>query len=298
MKELDGLLLFAVVCKHMSFVNASRELNVPNTTLSRKIKALETHVGGKLLERTTRSLRLTDLGQKVYIKATKILETIDELKKEVDDASNIPAGELKISCPRAIAQTLLLPLFTDFKRAFSKITLRINTSPRYLNFIDHKLDFAFRFGHIPDSNLISMALTEISYILVSSPNYATNINVSHPSQLSQFDKIIYLNEDKVQEWELSHNKEILKLNMDGQIYSDDFNLTLSLVLMGRGIAYLPCTFVRKHLISGELIQILPDWKSTKLPLRLLYSEKSNLSKKSKSFIDFVREQKSKLNNYL
>lgn len=93
MKELDGLLLYAVVCKHMSFVNASRELNIPNTTLSRKIKALETHVGGKLLERTTRSLRLTDLGQKVYTKATKILETIDELKKEVDDASNIPAGE-------------------------------------------------------------------------------------------------------------------------------------------------------------------------------------------------------------
>lgn len=182
MKEISALPIFATVVECKSFAEAARKLNLPTTTVSRKVQSLEQEIGGKLLNRSTRSLSLTELGEQVLPKARLIADTVYELSNEAQTMMSSPMGKLTISAPRALSQDLLAPLLAEFLDRYPNIKLDLRASNRFQNLAEDNIDFAFRLGPLVDSSLIAMKLSKVTYVLAAQ-KVAVKEELEHPSQL-------------------------------------------------------------------------------------------------------------------
>ena len=159
MKDISALPLFAKVVELNSFAEAARQLSVPTTTVSRKIQQLEQELGAKLINRSTRSLSLTELGQQVLPKAQLIADTVSELCSEAEQIANQPVGTLTITAPRALSQDLLAPMLAEFHNKYPSININLSSSNRFQDLTKQNIDFAFRLGPLHDSSLMALTLS-------------------------------------------------------------------------------------------------------------------------------------------
>ncbi|GAM64038.1 transcriptional regulator [Vibrio ishigakensis] len=143
---------------------------------------MEQEIGGKLLNRSTRSLSLTELGEQVLPKARLIADTVYELSNEAQTMMSSPMGKLTISAPRALSQDLLAPLLAEFLNRYPNIKLDLRASNRFQNLAEDNIDFAFRLGPLVDSSLIAMKLSKVTYVLAAHKD-AVSDELDHPSQL-------------------------------------------------------------------------------------------------------------------
>lgn len=292
MKEIEGLLLFAKVVELKSFAEASRQLNQPSTSVSRKIQQLENELGGKLLNRTTRSLSLTELGERVLPKAQLLESTIEELKSEADDFSSQPIGTLYISAPRAFCQDMLAPLLAKFRQQYPSIKIELEASNRFQDMAKSRLDFVFRVGMLADSSLIALPLSTVNYALVASQNLLAQFKtISHPKELERLPTIRNQVDGFILPWHFSCQKESYSLQSAPDLLSDDLIVSLTYALEGVGVAYLPVSLAQRYIDNERLVTLLPKWQKQAPTAYLLYQDKKNLPQKSKVFIEFIRAHK-------
>lgn len=288
-KYFNGLTLFAKIVELKSFTEASRQLHLPMTTLSRKISQLEHDLGGKLINRNARHFSLTELGERVLPKALLILETLDELQHEAEEVSTQPIGTLRITAPRAFGCDILAKLLSDFRLQYPSIRIELSTTNRIQDLTKGNIDFAFRVGDLVDSSLIAMPLTRVDYELVASPDWLTkNGSISHPMELAAFTTIRNHVDGFVLPWQFHKGSEIYQHQSEPVILSDDLSTSVVFALSGAGIAYLPFAMVKPFLKSGSLVAILNDWSKQKFTMNMLYPNRSYLPQKSRLFISFIK----------
>ncbi|MUK61746.1 LysR family transcriptional regulator [Aliivibrio fischeri] len=295
----EDWLLFAKVAQYQSFSGAARRLSIPTTTVSRRIQQLESQLGERLFIRNTRSVTLTEFGQRLLPK-TKLLEmALEELQSTIESHSQEISGKLKLSTSDTLSQFLLPSLISSFSSQHPLINFDISSSNRNEQLLNENIDFSFRIGQLEDSNLIAYKLCEIEYVLVAAPSFIEKSTIGiTPKTLIQHPCIIINIDGKEVPWFVSSDDHVLELNTYKKYRVDNLFIAKSLAESGNGITLLPKFVAKEAIKTNTLVTVLDSVNIQKNPLSLIYFDKHFLSEKSKCFLKYIKEQRSHIESVI
>ncbi|WP_081249382.1 LysR family transcriptional regulator [Aliivibrio fischeri] len=295
----EDWLLFAKVAQYQSFSEAARRLSIPTTTVSRRIQQLESQLGERLFIRNTRSVTLTEFGQRLLPK-TKLLEiALEEVQSTIESHSQEISGKLKLSTSDTLSQFLLPSLISSFSSQHPLINFDISSSNRNEQLLNENIDFSFRIGQLEDSNLIAYKLCEIEYVLVAAPSFIEKSTIGiTPETLIQHPCIIINIDGKEVPWFVSSDDHVLELNTYKKYRVDNLFIAKSLAESGNGITLLPKFVAKEAIKTNTLVTVLDSVNIQKNPLSLIYFDKHFLSEKSKCFLKYIKEQRSHIESVI
>lgn len=265
---LNALLIFAKVAEAQSFSEAARRMNSPVSTVSRKVAELEAELGVRLLERSTRQLRLTDIGREVLGRARQTAEISEAVQATVSNQMTEVQGTLRLSAPPSIADTLLAPLIMAFNASYPHVRTRILVTDRLADPIAEDLDLTFRVGHLKDSSLVMRRILRYRHRLLSSPAYLDK--AGRPKSLSDLAEhrlVAFGGEEK--SWTLTKGKSTETIRFQPHLAINDYHGLAKALSLGAGIGELPpiaCTTPLRH---AGLVEVLPEWRFAEVDLSLI-----------------------------
>ncbi|VAW73507.1 Transcriptional regulator, LysR family [hydrothermal vent metagenome] len=296
--DLNATALFVKVVEYKSFSEASRRLGVPISTVSRKVSDLEKTLGVRLLERSTRQLRLTELGQDYYAYCRRGIEEIETGTLMLSERQAEISGTLRLSIPPGLADRLIVPLASAFQEAYPAVTIRILITERMVDFIQDAVDLALRVGDLKDSSLVARPLIHYRHVLVSSPGYLDAFGLpAHPRDLSAHRMITFNGWFDNASLKLIKGRKAHRVKVEGVLALNDYAGILSAVESGQGIAEIPSIICGEALHDGRLVEVMPDWRFAPTMLSAVYPGNRNLSRIVRLFKDFCIEQIRALSPY-
>lgn len=287
--DLNEMAIFVHVVESGSFTGAAKALSLPKSTVSRKITQLEERLGVRLIQRTTRSLSLTDTGSAYHAQCARILSDIEEANIAVTEMQSTPSGTLRITAPVLFGSAVLSNLIAEYMELHPQVNIDLVLSDQMLDLVQDGLDVAFRVGHLEDSSLIGRYLGDVKAIMCASPDYiARKGKPSHPSQLSEHQIIAITGREQ---WPMKGpDSQEININIKPRLKVNDLSNLYNLALSGAGIAALPILIAATSIKNKELIPVLCEWPFEAHPIHALYASNRHLSAKVRSFVDFVIEK--------
>ncbi|WP_096084989.1 LysR family transcriptional regulator [Agaribacterium haliotis] len=281
MDKLSCMRSFCEVMKAGSFSQAARQLGISKVMVSRNVSALESELGLRLLQRTTRKMSPTDEGRAYYERCQALLDEFDELDASIKDRAGQARGRLRLSVPsESFFNRQLLPFFSDFARQHSELELDIALSDRYIDIVEEGFDAAIRIGQLQNSSLIARRLADMQQLLCASPDYcAAQPPINQPEDLQQHELIIDSNYRGGQHYVFKRGQHSVSVKASGRLRINSADAVSSFLLQGIGIAVCPSFMVSDELKSGQLQQLLPEWSLGSGGIYLLYSHRKHLSAK-------------------
>lgn len=289
MELLNDMALFVEVVKAKGFRHAAEAVGIPNSTVSRRISALEKAIGLRLLHRTTRKIELTEAGQIYFERCKRIVDEAKLAHEQLGELLAQPSGVLRASLPVDFANIYLAPLIAEFARRYPGISFDFDLTPRLVDLVSEPFDVAIRMGNPPNSNLIARQLANLACHLYASPRYLEQFGEpAHPSELVQHECIVFKSL-KATVWLLHKTDESLEIGVGGRYQINSVGLIRRLATLDQGIAILPAEIVAEDVAQGRLQRILPDWSGPSIPVFAM-TETRLLPAKTQRFIEFLREQ--------
>ncbi len=293
MQDLNDLYYFAMVVEHGGFAAAERALGIPKSRLSRRISQLETDLGVRLLQRSTRRFAVTDVGMSVYRHAQTMLTEAQAAREVVDRLSAEPRGVVRVSVPVAIAQQQLPKLLPKFLEQYPKVRLQLHIGNRRVDLINEGFDVALRVRARldDDGSLVMRSFGQIQELLVASPRYLDRAGRPRdPSDLASH-VTLSINEDEAhQRWELHGPQgEVRRVDLQPRLAGFDFPLLQAMVRDGFGITMLPETVCAEAVRRGELEVVLPEWSLPQGICHAVFASRRGLLPAVRVFIDFLAE---------
>nr|WP_242522974.1 LysR substrate-binding domain-containing protein [Thiocystis minor] len=287
------MVYFASVVEHHGFSAAARATGVEKTRLSRRVAALEQRLGVRLLQRSTRSLALTEAGQRFYDHCVAAVEGARVAYESIAELRREPVGTVRMSCAPVMAQSYLAPILPGFLAQHPKVNLILDATDREVNLIEERVDLVLRSRpEIEDSSgLVARPLVSAQRLLVASPAYLGTIDPpSGPRALSGCETLgrpLDLFEGQVR-WELNGpGAETVVVQIAPRLVANDLRLLLEAAIHGIGIALLPEPIVAAAIRTGLLAQVLPDWTATTHRIYLLYPSPRGMLPSVRSLIDYL-----------
>ncbi len=294
MQPLEGFYYFTQVVDKGGFAKAARALGIPKSRLSRHVAALETQLGVRLVNRSTRRFVVTDVGHEVHQHATAMLAEADAALDVVEFARAKPCGTLRASCPVALAQSSLAPLLPAFLDLYPAIRLELQVSNRRVDVLAESIDVALRVRTQPtgEDGLVMRTFREVDELLIASPAYLGSARpLANPSDLGQHTTLDYAGEFDRRPWQLiGPQGESLAVEHKPRIVCHDFVVLRAAVLAGLGVARLPESVVRADLRSGTLVRVLPSWRSPQGIVHVVFPTRRGMLPAVRAFIDFLAER--------
>ena len=294
MQPLDDFYYFAKVIEHGGYAKAARALGIPKSRLSRHVTALETRLGVRLVNRSTRRFVVTEVGQEVRRHATAMLAEADAAVEAVEFARAEPSGVVKASCPVAVAQTAMAQYLPEFLARYPKIRLILHATNRRVDVINEGLDVALRVRTVPtgEDGMVMRTFGSSSHFLVASREYLNERGrPERPEQISQHATLSFSPESDRQTWELFDAAGTsVQIEHTPRLVCHDFTTLRAAVLAGLGIALLPESVVRADLDSGMMEQVLPAWTLPLGVFHLVFPTRRGLLPSVRAFIDFLAER--------
>ncbi|WP_423197223.1 Transcriptional regulator, LysR family [Cupriavidus sp. H19C3] len=290
MQDLNDLSLFARVVQHGSFSAASRATGVPKSRLSRRIAQLEKDLGVQLLRRTTRQVRVTELGEAFYARCKAMLAEAEAAREIVDLAREKPCGRLHVTCPVAIVQILLAPAIGGFMRANPGIRLEIEATNRRVDVIGENVDLALRVRDVlDDSSLAVRTFGRSQLMLVAAPALLDSIGRPRtPQALEGVPGVGQKPHDGKHVWTLfCKTGQSVHVGYEPQLVSDEFALLREACLAGRGVAMLPRMYCREEIARGDLEVLLPEWDLPMGVLHAVFPSRKGVTPALRLFLDFL-----------
>lgn len=290
MIDINAAALFVRVSEFRSFSEASKRLGIPISTVSRKISELEKTLGVRLLERSTRHLRITELGAEYYQYCRRGLEEIEAGGLALINRQTEVSGTLRLSIPPNLADVLVAPLVIGFQKTYPKSQVRVMVTERYVDLIEDNVDVAMRVGQLNDSSLIARRLLAYRHILVASPDYVkVHGQPEHPDELQAHRTITFGGWHEKVVWELKKDKTVMKIPVDSALSINEISGIQYVVENNQGIAQIPAMICAAAIQQGRLVEIMTDWKLSPTFLSFIYPSKRNTSKLVSLFIDYCFE---------
>lgn len=282
--------LFVAVANAKSFIGASNALDIPHSTISRRITAFEKSLGFQLLNRTTRRVELTNDGAAYLARIERIVEDINEIHTELSEHTQQPQGHLRISIPPSLIEFDMGSWLAEFAKLYPKVTFDIDTSPVQVNLIAEKYDVAIRIGTLQDSSLVVRRLTLLQRALFVSPLYIQKYGKpNHPEDLIQHDCLRLSGSPHETIWHLVKGKETHAINVKGRFWFNDPFIEVELALQGLGIAALGEIVSQPYITSGKLLRVLPDWQLKPIVISAVTSSRFQPAK-TRALIEFIRQK--------
>lgn len=282
--SLDDMAIFAAVAEHGSFSKAAKATNIPVSTISRRIIALENRLNVQLLVRTTRQQSLTDVGVEYAEHCARMLENAKQAELAVLNLQAEPSGLLRLTMPYAYEDRFMSDLISSFIAKYPKVQLEHIVSTRKVDLIEEKIDCAIFPGEMQDSSLIRRGLGSTRFIYCASPDYLERKGT--PVKIDDLKGHDFI-EMTFADW-LILPQDPLKHHMQCRYKTNDMFSARRAAVDGLGITGLPLLHVQHHLVSGDLIQILPDINHT-VPVNLVFPGNKQYTTKLRAFIDHMVE---------
>ncbi|MDB6142100.1 MAG: dmlR 8 [Pseudomonas sp.] len=290
MQDLNDLYYFAKVVESGGFAAAGRVLGIPKSRLSRRIAELETRLNASLLQRTTRKLALTAVGERYLQHCQAMLLEAEMADEAVASLSAEPRGRLRVSCPVGLIHWNLAGTISDFMQTHPQVQLEILMVNRRVDLVNEGIDVALRVRDIGDEdpNLIVRQLAPARAMLVAAPSLVHGHVIQQPQDLMKLPVLGAIEADRKVHFQLEHsNGERCEIAMEPRLAIDDFPIRKTAALNGLGLTMLPPMNCREELADGSLIQLLPDWSLPGGNLQAAYTQRRGVLPAVRAWIDHI-----------
>lgn len=295
MIDLNALLIFARVAESGSFSEAARRAATPVSTISRRVAELEDQLGLRLFERSTRSLRLTDIGAEILEQARRGAEVGEAVDSIVSNRLSEVRGTLRLSAPPNISENLLAPLIGAFRAAYPAVEVQVLVADRHVDHISEGIDLALRLGPFADSSLVTRPLLRYRHRLVASPDYLEGRRApTHPNELSDHPLLAFAYWSQQYRWTLECDGISETVSFRPQVTMNDFMGLATLLAAGGGIGELPPIVAPTFFASGRLVEVMPQWRFPTRDLSIVHLGNRHMSRPVRMFRDFALQMIPKL----
>ena len=292
MTDLNSLVIFAKVVEANSFSEAARRLKMPTSTVSRRIADLEDQLGVRLLERSTRSLRLTDVGSEVFEHAQRAAELSQAVDNIASNHLSEVSGILRLSAPPSISDSLLAPLVGAFQASHPDLRVQILVTERMVDHIAEGVDLVFRVGTLKDSTLVARKILTYRHQLVASPGYLEKCrSPKKPADLLEHWLLAFSRWRPENRWSFAHvsGKEEETLTFQPYLSMNDYAGLASALLAGAGIGELPPVVQPELIREGRLLEIMPKWRFRTLDLSVIHLGNRHIPRPVRVFKEFAAQ---------
>lgn len=292
MDRLDCDRMFIAVMETGSFTGAAERLGTSSGQASKLVSRLETELGVRLLNRTTRSISATEAGKAYFERLRPLLDEYDHLDLAVRDASHAPRGRLRLTAPLSFGVIELAPALNDFALRYPEIELDVTFSDRVTNLVDEGFDMAIRIGRPADSSLVARKLCDVRIVVVGAPAYFERMGEpAAPEELAAHDCIIDTNFREPDRWPLrSLAGEVLATPISGRIRYSNAEACLRAAEAGLGLACVPSFVAGATIRAGRVRRILQAHETTPFVVHALYPHSRHLAAKVRALVDFLADR--------
>lgn len=286
--DLNALAVFAKVVEAKGFSAAARQLGLSKSAVSKSVSHLEDHVGARLLQRTTRSLALTDAGAALFERCTRIVAEVEEAERTVNQLQTLPKGTLRVSAPLAFGVRHLGPMLAEFMATYPDLQVDVQLSDRQVDLIEEGFDVAVRIARLADSSLIARKLCPMDGCAVAAPGYLLARGTpTHPRELTAHNCLQYSYAMAGDTWIFQHNGSEMPIRVAGSLRTNNGDVMVAAVRAGIGVAMLPAFLTAEAVRSGALIEVLPQFRPKPSAVYAVYPHSRHLSTKVRLFVDFL-----------
>lgn len=287
------LALFSAIVHAGSISKAASGLGMGKSVVSRQLAKLEDELGARLIQRSTRRLTLTEIGELVFAEAQHIDRAVANIEQLTEQHQNEVMGRLRVTCPRPLGQRYLVPLLVEFTALYPKVEINLSVDDRMVDLIAEHIDVALRVAHLEDSTLIARRLCDNPRVLVAAPAYLARKGTPRvPTDLLAHDCLLYCSGARVfDEWSFSQDGATSLVRVPGKLQINDGMALVAAAVAGGGVMVIDRLLVAQELALGSLVQLLPDYQlRAGQPVYAVYPARPWLAFKTATFLAFLQER--------
>lgn len=283
--------VFLAVANERSFAQAAARLSLSRAVVSKHVKYLEAHIGTRLLDRTTRSVRLTELGREFFLRAQQSVSELHETMAQAGEATKAPRGRIRVTCALSFGLRHLSALVSEFVGRFPEVSIELDLSDRIADLASGGYDLAIRVAALDTGSLIARKLAITPMLACASPAYLSRHGTPRtPADLAGHNCLTYSYSQQPNLWSFAHGIEREAVRVHGCLQVNNGDMLQQLALDGRGIALLPAFLVRSEIAAGRLISLLPGYDAGVLGIHAVYAHRKFMPAKVRAFLDFLVER--------
>ncbi len=286
--DLNDIVVFTKVVETRSFTAAAEQLGLPKSTVSRKLAQLEERLGVRLVQRTTRKLAITEIGEAYYARCARIVADVSAAEQVVTDMQATPRGRLRISAPVDLSTRYLGSIIADFVARHADVNVELDASDHNVDLIEEGFDLAVRIGPMPESSLIARRLCSLHSVLCASAGYlAKHGTPTAIEQLDDHERVIFIPNPRTQAWTLVHGDATYEFGRPARLASNNYGAVHDAAVAGAGIALLSDFMVGCDLHNGVLVPVLPEWTTRAFDVHAIYPARTNVPPRLSLFLDHL-----------
>jgi DNA-binding transcriptional LysR family regulator len=287
---LDGVAVFVAVINSGSFKAAAESLGHSTSYVSKEVSRLEKRLGSRLLNRTTRTISLTDAGKAYYERCQQIVIDAENASRSVSRLQDEPRGLLRVNAPTSFGSRHLLEHLSEFLHRYPEVNLEIEFNDRLIDVVAEGYDVVIRVGRVGDSNLVARAFTRSRMVVVASPEYLRQHGTPQSaSDLEQHHCIAYSLTPNPLNWELRKGDEQVQVKLSARAQCNNAETMVALTCDGIGIMRTPLFNCEREVNEGKLNIILDDYEHPEFGIYAVYPHRQYLTAKVRVFVDYLVE---------
>ena len=288
--DLNDIVVFTKVVETKSFTGAADALGLPKSTVSRKLAQLEERLGVRLVQRTTRKLALTDIGEAYYERCARIVADIASAEQVVTDMQASPRGRLRVSATVDFSTGHLGAIVASFLANHPEINVEVEAGDKIVDLIEEGFDVAIRFGPLAESSLVARRLCSVQLVACASPAYlARRGTPKHAEDLDEHDHVLFTPASRNQTWTLTNGEQTYEFGRPARFASNNFGAVREVTRAGGGIALVSDFMLGEDIDSGALVRVLPDWTSRPTEVHAVYPARQNMPPRLALFLDHLAQ---------
>ncbi|HKX06550.1 MAG TPA: LysR family transcriptional regulator [Stellaceae bacterium] len=289
--DLNELRVFTKVAEAGSFTLAGKRLGMPKSTVSLQIARLEERLGVRLLQRTTRKLRLTEEGGAFYERCRRVMEDIDDAERSVMQEVERPRGHLRITAPVEFGTVFLGPWIAEYLSLYPDVSIELELTSRIVDIVEESYDLAIRTGHLATSSHIARKLGAVSRHLYASPAYIERRGMPPtPEALKEHACLGHRSQADGPSWIMTNGTLEFTIKVYCPLIANSFAMLCDAAAHGVGIAILPDYICREAVRGGQLARVLPDWSVPSADIFVVYPTRRLIAPRVRSFLDFTEKR--------
>ena len=290
MDRIDAMQAFVAVADLRGFAPAARKLGLSPSGVTRLIAALEERLGVRLLQRTTRSVTLTDVGARYLARARRILADVEEAESSAEGERTKPGGRLVVSAPNGFGRLHVSPVVSAYLERYPEVSVDLRLSDRMINLVEEGVDLAVRIGHLPDSTLVARHVGEMRRIVVASKEYLKRRGEpKSPEAIASHDTIQFGAMTAEPEWRFASDGREIRVASAPRLATNSADAAIQYAEQGGGLTRVLAYQAAQSLKAGRLKIVLAAFEQPALPIHVVYPTSRLLSAKVRTFVDLVTE---------
>lgn len=291
LQRLSDMAIFAKVVETDSFTQAAVALQMSKGAVSKAITRLEQHLSVRLLQRTTRQLKLTPEGQAFLSYCQQVVRQADQAEHHLDELRDQPVGIIRISVAVTFGSTIIAPLLPELLQRYPKLQIELDLNDRLVDLVGEEIDVAIRFGKLPNSSLIARPLTRLPIVLVAAPGYLAAHGIpQHPDDLVQHRCVSTSTGPIDRAWQFLDQGQPITVLTNGPLLTNSNRAAKPAVLAGMGLMYVTRYQVEEEIQSGLLVPVLADFMPEPLPVHLVYPHRTHMKAGLKLVLQFLQSR--------